>query len=174
MDLFLPGLCSGWGQKQGLAHCRRPGEERGRDQEPETHRIISFIGVPAGLFEQGTIKTSAIKTSALPWLQNVLRVRALSLLPSACPQVGHDSHPFCPTVRPTDPAPHPGELQLLPALNPYCLDLIHVLLFQLALHPPHNKGWAVPPLCCHPFPPPGWSFPGEHPHEHMFSITLYF
>jgi len=155
MDLFSLRLCSGWGQKQGLAHCRRPGEVRGRDQKPETHEIIGFIRAPASLFEQGTIKTSTIKTSALPWLQKFLKVSAPCFLPSACPHVRHDSHPFCPTMRPTRPAPCQAELQLLPVRYLYCLDLICMLPSHLTLYPPHNKGWAVPSLCCHPFPSPG-------------------
>lgn len=52
----------------------------------------------------------------------------------------------------------------LPSLSLYCLDLICVLPSHLTLHPPHNKVGAVHSLYHHPFPLPGWSFPGEHPH----------
>lgn len=66
------------------------------------------------------------------------------LLPLAFPHTEHDFWPFCPTMRSTCPAPCQAELQLLPALNHYCLDLIHVLLFQLALHPPLIKDGQCP------------------------------
>lgn len=66
------------------------------------HRIIGFLSAPASLFEQGTIKTSAIKHNALPWFQNFLKVSASCLLPSACLHAEHDSHPFCSTMRPSE------------------------------------------------------------------------
>lgn len=66
------------------------------------HRIIGFISVPASLLERGTIKTSAIQHNALLWFQNSLKVSALCLLLSACLHAEHDSHPFCPTVRPSE------------------------------------------------------------------------